>query len=180
MGRSRLPAAVVAAGVALLCAAPAPSSAYEVGGRPWPVTTVTYRTTARAYAGAVNRAARMINRAGVGVRIRRAASAADADVTVAYGGTPCAGEAMVGFNRWRTDVVTLGRGCGKGLVTLTAVHEFGHVLGLDHENHRCARMNPSFDSSGTPNHCAEHALTFWLAHPLTADDLSGLRAIYGY
>jgi hypothetical protein len=59
------------------------------------------------------------------------------------------------------------------------VHEFEHVPGLDHEMHHCARMNPSFDHSGTPDQCREHSLKYWLAHPLTADDLRGLRAIYG-
>jgi hypothetical protein len=40
-------------------------------------------------------------------------------------------------------------------------------------------MNPSFDDSGTPDQCRGHTLRYWLAHPLTADDLRGLRAIYG-
>jgi predicted Zn-dependent protease len=99
-------------------------------------------------------------------------------VVVAYGGAPCEGEAAVGFQRLDLDLLYLGRGCNRGLVTLTAVHEFGHVLGLDHENRRCARMNPSFDDSGTPTHCKSRTLAYWLAHPLTADDLRGLRAIY--
>jgi hypothetical protein len=60
------------------------------------------------------------------------------------------------------------------------VHEFGHVLGLDHENRRCARMNPEFDNTGTPSSCEEHPLSYWLAHPLTRDDVRGLRAIYSF
>jgi hypothetical protein len=79
----------------------------------------------------------------------------------------------------RPDLLYLGRGCSKSLVTLTAVHEFGHVLGLDHENRACARMNPSFDDTGTPTHCKERSLAYWLKHPLTSDDLRGLRALYG-
>jgi hypothetical protein len=165
--------------VACLACAPA-ADAYSIGGRAWPEGTVTYYTQASGYSGAVNRAARILNNAGVGVRLRRASSKALADVVVAYGGAPCEGEAAVGFQRLGLDVLYLGRGCNRGLVTLTAVHEFGHVLGLDHENRRCARMNPSFDDSGTPTHCRRHTLAYWLAHPLTADDLRGLRAIYSY
>lgn len=101
-------------------------------------------------------------------------------MVVAYGGSPCEGEAAVGYRRLPLDLLFLGRGCNRGLVTLTAVHEFGHVLGLDHETARCARMNPSFDDTGTPDRCKEHSLSYWLAHPLTADDLRGLRAIYSF
>ena len=114
----------------------------------------------------------------MGVHIERA-SRADADVIVEYGGRACEGEAAVGFQRLSLDLLYLGRGCNKQLVTLTAVHEFGHVLGLDHETHRCARLNPSFDDSGTPTYYRHHALGWWLKHPLTGDDLRGLRALYG-
>jgi hypothetical protein len=175
----RFLAAALAAGAVSLGVA-APSEGYAIGGRPWPSGTFTYYAQARGYAGAVDRAAGMLNRAGVGVHLSRAASRASADVIVAYGGNPCEGEATVGFQRAGLDVLYLGRGCNRGLVTLTAVHEFGHVLGLDHENRRCARLNPSFDDTGTPTHCKRHTLGYWLAHPLTADDLRGLRVIYAH
>jgi hypothetical protein len=41
-------------------------------------------------------------------------------------------------------------------------------------------MNPTFDQSGTPTRCAHHALSYWLKHPLTSDDLRGLRSIYSF
>jgi hypothetical protein len=154
------------------------SQGYAVGGSAWPGATFTYYTQARGYSGAVDRAARILNRAGVGVRLR-SVPRAQADVIVAYGGRPCEGEAAVGYQRRQLDVLYLGRGCSHGLMTLTAVHEFGHVLGLDHENRVCARMNASFDDSGTPDRCKRHSPSYWLAHPLTADDRRGLRAIYG-
>jgi hypothetical protein len=169
--------ALLAAAICL-AAAPASSQAYVIGGKPWPGGHVTYYTQARAYSAAVNRAAKILDGAGVRVHLTRVSSRAGADVVVRYGGSPCDGEATIGFTRVRANLLDLGRGCSRGLVTLTAVHEFGHVLGLDHETRRCARMNPTFDASGTPGRCREHTLKYWLAHPLTADDLRGLRALY--
>jgi len=176
--RVALAAALTCGAVSLTAAAP--SEGYTIGGRGWPDATFTYYTSARGYSGAVNRAARILNRAGVGVHVLRASSRADADVVVAYRGRACEGEAAVGYQRLPLDLLYLGRGCSHALVTLTAVHEFGHVLGLDHETALCARMNPSFDNSGTPSRCKRHSLTYWLAHPLTTDDRRGLRAIYSF
>jgi hypothetical protein len=172
------PLLALVAASALWLAGAAPGYGYSIGGPAWPGGTVSYYTAARGYSTAVDRAAGILNRAGIGVHLSKA-SRANADVIVAYGGRACEGDALVGFSRSPSDVVYLGRGCSRGLVTLTAVHELGHVLGLDHENRRCARMNPSFDGSGTPNRCRRQTLAHWLAHPLTADDVRGLRAIYG-
>jgi hypothetical protein len=169
-------APLVAAAVGLLAAA-GPSNAYVLAGRPWPKSTIAYYTAATSYSPSVDRAARMINRANVGIHLR-AATRKNADVIIAYGGNPCEDSALVGFQRRLTDVLYIGAGCSSGLATLTAVHEFGHVLGLGHEPRRCARMNATFDGSGTPGHCAERSLNYWLAHPLLADDLRGLRLQY--
>jgi hypothetical protein len=169
---------VLVAASALWLAPAAPSGAYSIGGPSWAGGRVTYYTAARGYSGAVDRAARILNGSGAGVHLSKAPRLS-ADVIVAYRGRACEGDALVGFSRSRPDFLYLGRGCRLGLVTLTSVHEFGHVLGLDHENSRCARMNPSFDLSGTPNRCSGHQLGYWLAHPLGADDIRGLRAIYG-
>src|SRR4051812_28866057 len=99
---------VLAVLVACLAAAPA-ADAYSIGGRAWPDATFTYYTQAHAYSSAVNRAARIYNRAGLGVHVKRAASRAEADVIVTYGGNPCEGEAAVGFVRYQLDVLNLGR-----------------------------------------------------------------------
>jgi hypothetical protein len=39
-------------------------------------------------------------------------------------------------------------------------------------------MNPTFDDSGTPGRCRGRPISWWLAHPLTTDDVRGLRALY--
>jgi Astacin (Peptidase family M12A) len=157
----------------------APSaSAYERVGRPWPGGRITYYTSAEDYRVAVDRAARIWNRTGVGVRFVKT-SRRNAAVVVGYGGRRCEGAAFAGFHgRRRQSPVQLGAGCDRSLIVLTAVHEFGHVLGLGHENDRCARMNPAFGAGGTPNRCRPRPLAYWLDHPLLSDDLQGARRIY--
>ena len=169
--------------VAALCLAAAgglaPSAnAYERAGRPWPGGRITYFTTAEDYRSPVDRAARIWNRARVGVKFVKS-TRRGAQVVIGYGGRRCEGAAFAGYiGRRRQSPVQLGAGCGRSLITLTAVHELGHVLGLGHETDRCARMNPAFDGSGTPQHCVRRSLAYWLDHPLVSDDLQGARRIY--
>ena len=173
--RSRLACVLV---VAFFCAVAAPADAYVVGGHRWPGGTITYYVAAKGYSASVGRAARIWSRANVGASFVRT-SRAQADVVVTYGGRRCEGASPMGFGGWRElTTMYLGAGCSKSLIVLTAVHEFGHVLGLDHEYAKCARMNPSFSTIGTPTYCAPHSVAYWLRHPLMADDLRGARAIY--
>ena len=175
MTGARVILAAAAAVSALAAFAPA-AGAYVAVGPTWPWSVVTYGSEAPAYSDSIDRAARLVNRANIGVRLRR--DNGDPDVTFLYSGSPCDGAAYVGFRRRRANTVLLGRGCSRDLITLTAVHELGHVLGLDHEPRACARMNPSFDRTGTPARCARRPLAWWLAHPFTSDDLRGLRGLY--
>ena len=169
---------VIALAVAALGALAPSASAFERAGRPWPDGRITYFTAAEGYSSSVDRAARIWNRASVGVKFVKT-SRRNAAVVVDYGGRRCEGAAFAGFvGRRRQSPVALGAGCGRSLITLTAVHEFGHVLGLGHEDGRCARMNPAFDGSGTPQHCRPRSLEYWLAHPLVSDDLQGVRRLY--
>jgi hypothetical protein len=171
----RTAATILLAG--LIATAPAaPAAGYVLEGQPWPTTTLGYYVRAAGYRKAVDAAARDWSRAHVGIRFTRV-PLSQAQIVLRYGGAACNGEATVGYEPGQTADVTLGRGCSQGVITLTAVHELGHVLGLGHENHVCARMNPFF-SGGTPNHCPRHSLSYWLRHPLRHDDAQGVRALY--
>ena len=174
---TRLIAAFGVALAALAVLTPA-ASAYERVGRAWPGERITYYTGASGYRSSVDRAARVWNRANIGIKFRRAPRRR-AQVVISYGGRRCEGAAFAGYvGRRRQSPVELGRGCSRGLITLTAVHELGHVLGLGHEDERCARMNPAFDGTGTPWRCERRTVSEWLKRPLERDDIRGARAIY--
>ena len=165
--------AVLVVGLAVVPGA----DAYVIGGRPWPDDSITYNAGTGPGARDVDRAARVWNRARVGVRLRREPGSY-ADVVFRSGGPHCGGAAPIGYQRWWRVTVLLGHGCNRRLVTLNAVHELGHVLGLDHERRRCALMNPSSDQTGTPSRCRRRALRWWLRHPLRGDDVRGARTLY--
>lgn len=174
----RLVLAVAAAFAAVLAVLPAGASAYEIAGRAWPEGEIRYHVPDGELKKPVKRAARVWNARKLGVRFV-SSSEDEAKVFVRSGQRNCGGAARVGYpGRRGSSRVEIHAGCGSGLATLTAVHEFGHVLGLGHEGDVCARMNPTFGSGGTPGRCERRSLSYWLDHPLTKDDVRGARALY--
>jgi Matrixin len=166
-------AAVLVGLCAVLAAFPSgPAHAYDLTGPPWPKTVITYRADSARDRAAANYAARAWNRARVGVRFVR--TTGDADVVTRLRGNRCTGLATVG-STWQA-WVDIGP-CHSGLAALIATHEFGHVIGLGHENRVCALMNPHFDRTGTPTQCRPRTLAHWLAHPVHPDDRRGARIL---
>lgn len=165
--------------LAILCTAlSASASAYDVAGRAWPSGDIRYYIENDQLRKPVKRAAKMWNARGLSVRFV-SSSSDNAKVLVRIGQRNCGGAARVGYpGRRGRSGVEINLDCGTGVATLTAVHEFGHVLGLGHEDDTCARMNSTFGSGGTPGRCSRRSLSYWLDHPLMKDDVRGARALY--
>ena len=138
VGGSILVLAAILAGAAW----PAAADAYRLSGQTWPKRTITYRD------GGPNRAAvRMAVSAwnASGARIRfKAERRGRADVVVRRlgGGIGfCNGFAQLGYSRHTQATVDLAKCKDRSIAALVAAHEFGHILGIDHEPRRCATMN---------------------------------------
>ena len=173
--RSRRRAAqAIAVAIAALACAPA-AQAYELDGIPWPgrTATITY-WNGTAYGPQVQQAARAWNESGARVRFRRA-SRGRAQLLIVDDPRSAAGEdglahgsASVGYQP--RNRIAIGRGArGVGVVGLIA-HEFGHVLGLVHDDRRCAVMNSGFWSRCMPSPTCSI---------LQADDVRGAIRRYG-
>lgn len=167
----------IAAAIVALCAvatnAPA-AHAYRLGGERWPGRTITYYD-ATAYKGQVRAAVRTWNASGVRIRFK-AAARGRAQVRIASGGRKgCFGFAQVGYASGRRAKVQLGAGCAYvSSMTGIVAHELGHILGLVHEDRRCAAMNTVLDA-----HCGLQPAFEYRCRLLERDDVRGAVTRYG-
>lgn len=168
----------------LLLAVPASSFGYHVGGQRWPghnPRITYYDGTPRAYHWSVETAAAAWNSSGVRIRFVRVNSRRKAKVVITRDRKQPAGTGFATIGAAPNAFIQLNM-CGlvcvdKWVMAGLTAHEFGHILGLDHETHRCALMNPV-----VYEHCSPEfppAAFQWRCRILEPDDLAGARRRYG-
>ncbi|HYJ21995.1 MAG TPA: matrixin family metalloprotease [Solirubrobacterales bacterium] len=153
------------------------ASAYRTVGKPWPGQTITY------HPGADNRwvvakAAEAWNTSGVGVKLRSVRDRTAADVAISViPSRRCRGFAQLGWSPYvKQATLKLAGGCDADLGAVgVAAHEFGHILGLEHEPRTCAVMGPR--SYGPI--CGRPGYDEWHCSVLKADDVRGAVKLYG-
>ena len=169
--------ALALAAVLIGLLAPA-AEASHLSGRAWPGGRVTYAVTSKSMRAPVRAAALAWNRSGLKVQfVEVSRSRAQLLISPLRKGScfGAIGEALVGYTGRFQSFMHLQPTCPEGTLTMTAAHEFGHVLGLTHENKRCSLMNSVFVSR-----CHPQPLDWeWYCSPPRDDDRRGLLRRYG-
>ena len=171
-------AAILGAALVAVFAVPS-AGAYRLEGGRWPTTTITYYNEVPAYAWAVDSAAFAWNSSGARVRFLKS-SRRDAKVLLGIRWFKIAGEARLQRLNGRIVAAQVGIRSGQDRYTMALVvaHEFGHVLGLDHEDRTCATMNSYLVNNG-PEHCPAAPEGMWVCRLLRTDDVRGAVSLYG-
>lgn len=155
------------------------AGAYRLEGGRWPTTTIRYFNEVPAYTWAVDTAAFAWNSSGVRVRFLKS-SRREADVLVGIRWFKAAGDAQIQRRNGRIVGAKVGIQSGQDRYTMALVtaHEFGHVLGLDHDDRVCATMN-AYIAANHPARCPAPPANMWVCRLLRADDVRGAVSLYG-
>ena len=167
-------------GATLVASVMTPSAdSFRLEGGRWPTATITYYNEVPAYSWAVDTAAYAWNTSGARVKFLKA-SRRDAKVLVGIRWFKAGGDAHVqrANGRFTSAKVGIQSGQDRYTMALVVAHEFGHVLGLDHEDRTCATMNSYLDGNH-PEHCPAPPPGEWVCRLLRADDVRGAVSLYG-
>ena len=179
----RLPILAAFAALAAAAALVPGAGAYRVEGRAWPDGHIPYYNAAPDQAWAVARAVNAWNTSGARVRFVAVPRASARLVIRSTGSISCdRASATLGYVRsptiwiWKRDAAS--RTCDPYWAASALAHEFGHVLGLGHEDRGCAAMNSRGDRRGSAA-CAPTESWQWRCRLLEHDDVTGAVAVYG-
>ena len=156
-----------------------PAAAYRLEGPRWPTHTISYYTDTPAYRWSVDAAAYEWNTSGASVQFVKTTKAA-AKVVIGARWYKHAGDAQLQVVGGRIVHAQVGvqPGHDRYEMALIVAHEFGHVLGLDHEFRLCAAMNPTVGDDHTTM-CPAPPAGQWTCRLLQPDDVRGAVALYG-
>ena len=133
-----------------------------------------------AYSWAVDTAAYAWNTSGARVQFLKMPRSA-AKVLVGVRWFKVAGDANVQRlkdGRFIGARVGIRTGQDRYTMALVVAHEFGHVLGLDHEDRVCATMN-TYLVDNHPEYCPAAPAGSWICRLLRTDDIRGAVRLYG-
>jgi hypothetical protein len=155
------------------------ANAYTFLGARWQNTTITYYNEVPAYTWAVDSAAFAWNSSGAHVRFLKS-SRSNAKVLLGVQWFRPGGETLPNMRGGRIYGAKVGirNGLDRYIMALVVAHEFGHVLGLNHETHTCATMNPVLVVDH-PQRCPAPPSGMWVCRLLRSDDVRGAVSLYG-
>lgn len=145
----------------------------------WPGSRITYYNGATRWNRTIDDAAAMWNRASIGIRLQRVRRLRHAQVRVREVrslGADIAGDAQLGYGPGIQASLRIGEDFSADWALTTALHEWGHILGLTHRHGVCAVMVP-----GEATECPTVGPAPWLypCRRLQVDDVRRAAAIYG-
>ena len=178
MPKSALMRATFGAILLALVLVPSAGAYTYLGGR-WQTTTITYFNEVPAYTWSVDTAVYAWNSSGAHVRFLKS-SRRNAEVLLGVQWFTPAGDArpLICIGRIYGARVGIRNGLNRYTMALVVAHELGHVLGLGHETHVCATMNPALDVDH-PELCPAPSQGTWVCHLLHTDDVRGAVKLYG-